>query len=204
MTTPDTTISLPGKAYEILIKARFTKSSDVQAKAVTRALKTGDRRNKGRGYRVFVTLNKPKACFLAAYMHEYIASPAYRGLGSADALAIRTLRDRFDAICAPSPAQVSRAENLTKAREQAAANREVAAAPRIEKALAAARAFSTWSKRDALITQLRNAGHKISREPLPPVTAAQWKDLKENAPNWDIEPYDTPIDDLLELTHAKI
>lgn len=99
-TLPADQVWIPGKAYELLLKAPFTKTNDVQAKAVTRALAAGERKNKGRGYRVLVTLNNPKACFLAGYMHEFIASPAYTALGTADALAVRTLRDRLDEMCA--------------------------------------------------------------------------------------------------------
>jgi hypothetical protein len=197
---PEDQVWIPGKAYEILIKAPFMKSSEVQAKAVKRALLTGERKNKGRGYRVLCTLSNKKSCFLAAYMHEYLASPAYGALGTADALAARTLTDRLDEMCAPSQAQLARQENLAKGREVAAANREAAREPKIEAAKAKAQAYGDWCKRDAFITQQRGAGLMLPREPMPIVTAADWKTLDDHAPNWRaVNTADTITTDLSEL-----
>ncbi len=184
MSQTDEQVFIPGKAYEILLKAPFTKSKEVQAKAVTRALANGERRNKGRGYRVLVTLSNAKSCFLAAYMHEFLSSPAYTALGTADALAARTLTDRLDEMCAPSQAQVARAANLAKGREVAAANREAAREPLIDEAKAASQAYADWCKRDAFITQQRRNGIMLPREPMPKVTPAIYKTLSEHVPSW--------------------
>lgn len=181
---PDDQVFIPGKAYEILLKASFTKSKEVQAKAVTRALAAGERRNKGRGYRVLVTLNTPKACFLANHMAEFLSGPGYTALGTADALAARTLTDRLAEMCAPSQAQVARATNLAKGREVAAANRDAAREPKIAEAKAAAQAYADWCKRDAFITQQRNAGIMLPRESMPKVTPAIYKTLDDHASTW--------------------
>jgi hypothetical protein len=199
MSATDTQIWFPGKAFEILVKAPFTKSSDVMAKAVTRTLAAGERRNKGRGYRVLVSLSNKKSCFLAEYMHTFLASPAYTKLGTADALAVRTLTARLDEVCAPSQAQIARQDNLAKGREVAAANRAAARDPRIEEAKVAAQEYRNWCQRDAAITQQRNVGNMIPREHMPLVTEAQWKTLKDYAPDWRPEDHREEITaDLIE------
>lgn len=184
MSNVDDQVYIPGKAFEILLKAPFTKSKEVQAKSVTRALAAGERRNKGRGYRVLVSLDNAKSCFLASYMHEFLASPAYSALGTADALAARTLTDRLDEMCAPSQAQVARAANLAKGREVAAANRDAAREPKVELAKVASQRYADWCKRDAFISQYRNEGVAVAREPMPVVAEAEWKTLRDYAPTW--------------------
>lgn len=200
----DEQIWIPGKAYETLLSAPFTKAKDQESKRVTRALAAGERRNKGRGYRVLCTLSQPKACFLAAYMHEFISSPAYSALGTADALAVRTLRDRLDEMCAPSQAQVARVENLAKAREVAAANREQAREPKIEAAKQAAQAYADWCKRDAFISQNRAAGIMLPREPMPKVDVNTYKTLDEHAPTWKPENRITIVNDDLKAAAKAI
>lgn len=193
---PADQLYIPGKAYEVLLKAPFTKSNDVMAKGVTRALAAGERRNKGRGYRVLVTLSDKKACYLAEYMHTYLASDKYGKLATADALSVRSLTTRLDEMCAPSQSQVARQDNLEKGREVAAANREAAREPKIDAAKAEAQRYKDWCKRDAFITQQRNSGLAMPREPMPAVSVTTYKFLDEHAPRW--KPADNSVTSDLE------
>ncbi len=201
---PADQVFVPGKAYEILLKAPFTKSNDVMAKGVTRALAAGERRNKGRGYRVLVTLSNKKACFLAEYMGTFLSSPAYTALGTADALAARTLTDRLAEMCAPSQAQVARQDNLAKAREVQAANREAAREPKVEAAKVASQAFADWSKRDAFISSQRQVGIMLPREPMPVIDAKTYDTLDKYAKDWTPVNNAATITDDLQAIAAKI
>lgn len=129
------TVFFPGKAYEIIVAAPFMTAknlSDGEREARV-ALKEGEKRNKGRGYRVLCTLNPDAALFLCDWFNDFQASDSYRALGTAEALSVRTIADR---IC-EFAGECADAKEKRKANGKARSERMLAAKAAKAAALAA-------------------------------------------------------------------
>ena len=152
-----TTVFIPGKAYEIVMKADFVtvlgkrlKVLPAEQMAARVALKNGERRNKGRGYRVLVTLTNDAAIHLCQWFSEFLASDDYRTLGTADALAVRTISDRLCEVAKLSEVQKEKQVEVNLKRVAAMqAGRARRTAERAKGAIERVAAYREWVKDDA-------------------------------------------------------
>lgn len=153
MTTTD--IFIPGKAYDILVGAAFMSGRiNDEAQRKTRvALKDGERRNKGRGFRVLVSLDGDSSQYLCDHLGSFINGSDYSKLSTAESLAIRTITDRICEIanvCATAREKRQagverRVEAMRAGKERAAAEKATQDAVEAREALADIEAkLPTW------------------------------------------------------------
>lgn len=149
-----TEVFIPGKAYEIVMEADFIKAKKIPDEPTRKArvaLKEGEKRNKGRGYRVLVALDNDSSVFLCRWFSEYLATDGYRKLGTADALAMRTIQGRLCEIATLSLEQKERQKEANAKRQEAmAAGRKAKGDAKAQDAAERILAYRDWVRKDAL------------------------------------------------------
>jgi len=168
-----TEIFIPGKAYEIMMSSDFVtgKVTD-EAREARVALKNGERRNKGRGYRVLVNLNENASTFLCDWLSTYLNAPEYSKLGTAEALAIRTITDRICEIadvCATArdkrkEAAARRVATMLAGKERAAAERREQEIEQAQEALGSLKAqVPAWTDEYAQVLKKATATNDMEK-----------------------------------------
>lgn len=152
-----TEVFVPGKAYDIAMAADFVtcqgkklKALPDEAKATRSALKKAEKRAKGRGYRYLVQVTPDVSIFLCQWWNEFLASPEYRALGTADALAVRTIATRTCEIASLSVEQKARQQQANAKRAEAmAAGRRAKHDDQAVEAAERVKAYRKWVSADA-------------------------------------------------------
>jgi hypothetical protein len=114
---------IPGMAYEQIMQADFMlakgkalKALPDEAKQARSALKDAEKRRKGRGYRYLVTVDVPVATFLCRWFNDFLLTEDYSKLSTAQALAMRTVAERFCSFSQQGQAQESKRQTAIQAR----------------------------------------------------------------------------------------